>query len=183
MYLYQQKKPNGDVYLAIKEKYHVRGKGTCERTVERIGYLNEFRDRYLDPIAHFRERAAELTKEKAEEKNRTVQIDMNSVLEPGTNDTRNAGYGVLREIYRQLEIGKFWNRKTRGRKMEFSMEQLFRLLVLSRALQPGSKRFTLNNRDMFFEPFDDISLDDMYHALDVERRIGSGADDTLIAAG
>ena len=167
MYLYQQKKPNGDVYLAIKEKYHVRGKGACERTVERIGYLNEFRDRYLDPIAHFRERAAELTKEKAEEKNRTVQIDMNSVLEPGTNDTRNAGYGVLREIYRQLEIGKFWNWKTRGRKMEFSMEQLFRLLVLSRALQPGSKRFTLNNRDMFFEPFDDISLDDMYHALDV----------------
>lgn len=167
MYLYQQKKPNGDVYLAIKEKYHVRGKGACERTVERIGYLSEFRDKYPDPIAHFREHAAELSKEKAQEKNRTVQIDMNSVLEPGTNDTRNAGYGVLREIYRQLEIGKFWNWKTRGRKMDFSMEQLFRLLVFSRALQPGSKRFTLNNRDMFFEPFDDISLDDMYHALDV----------------
>ena len=99
MYLYQQKKPNGDVYLAIKEKYHVRGKGACERTVERIGYLSEFRDKYPDPIAHFREHAAALSKEKAQEKNRTVQIDMNSVLEPGTNDSRNAGYGVLREIY------------------------------------------------------------------------------------
>ena len=87
--------------------------------------------------------------------------------EPGTNDTRNAGYGVLREIYRQLEIGKILELENPRKKMEFSMEQLFRLWCFPGHFSSGSKRFTLNNRDMFFEPFDDISLDDMYHALDV----------------
>ena len=33
MYLYKQKRKDGDTYLAIKEKYYVAGKGTRERTV------------------------------------------------------------------------------------------------------------------------------------------------------
>lgn len=167
MYLYKQKKPNGDVYLSIKEKYHVKGKGSREKTIEKIGYLSQFRDQYDDPIAHFEEYVRELTEKQQVERKQSVQIDTNAVLQTNTNDIRNVGYGILKEIYRQLELGKFWNWKTRGRKIEFSTDQIFRLLVFSRALNPGSKRYTLNNKDMFFEPFDDISLDDMYHALDV----------------
>ena len=40
MYLNKLKKPNGDIYLSIREKYHVPGKGSLERTVESIGYLS-----------------------------------------------------------------------------------------------------------------------------------------------
>ena len=31
MYLHKLKKPNGDIYLPIKEKYHVPGKGAREK--------------------------------------------------------------------------------------------------------------------------------------------------------
>ncbi len=51
--------------------------------------------------------------------------------------------------------------------MKFSTDQIMKLLTFSRALNPGSKRYTLNSKDFFFEPFDDCSLDDIYHALDI----------------
>lgn len=171
MYLYKQVKKTGshkgDTYLAIKEKFYVPKKGSCERTVERIGYLSEFVDKYDDPIDHFNQYADELTEKSKQENTKTIKIDVNEKLEKGTNDTRNVGYAVFKEIYRQLELDKFWNWKTRNRRMKYSPDQIFRLIVFSRALYPGSKRFTLNNKDAFFEPFDGFDLDDIYHSLDV----------------
>ena len=88
-------------------------------------------------------------------------------MEVGTNDTRNVGYGVLKTLYKELELDRFWNWKTRGMKTKFSTDLIFRLLTFSRALNPGSKKYTLDNKDFFFEPFDGFSLDDIYHALDI----------------
>ena len=170
MYLHQQKKPNGDIYLTIAEKYHVPGVGARERTVETIGYVSKYKDEYDDPIAHFKQRAKELTEAKKAERKiqiETLTLDMGATLEVGTNDTRNAGYLPLKILYKDLELDRFWNWKTRGRKMQFSTDQIFRLLTFSRAMNPGSKRYTLSSKDFFFEPFDGISLDDIYHALDV----------------
>lgn len=45
MYLHKLKKPNGDIYLSIKEKYHVPGKGAREKTVKSLGYVSELRKR------------------------------------------------------------------------------------------------------------------------------------------
>ena len=168
MYLYKQKQKNGDLYLAIKEKYHVPGVGSREKTVEKIGYLSDLQKKYDDPIAYFTEYAKDLTqKKKEDEKNQTLTIDMTETLEIGTKDTRNVGYGILKLIYRGLELDKFWNWKCRGSRAEYSVDQIFRLLVFARALHPGSKRRTLNHKDTYFEPFGDFSLDDVYHALDV----------------
>lgn len=167
MYLYKQKKENGDTYLAIKEKYYVPKVGTRERTVESLGYLSKLSGSIDDPIAYYTQYAAELTARSAAEKTRTITIDTCEKLDLDTNDTRNAGYGILKELYRLLELDKFWNWKTRNLKHSFSADQIFRLLVFSRILKPGSKRFTLNNRDFFFEPFGDVTLDDVYHCLDI----------------
>ena len=41
MYLHKQKKKNGDIYLSIKEKYHVPKVGSRETTAESIGYLSK----------------------------------------------------------------------------------------------------------------------------------------------
>lgn len=167
MYLHKLKKPNGDIYLTIKEKYHVPKVGARERTVESVGYLSALKEQYEDPIAFFTRRAKELAAKKKEEKKEIIQIEVDEKLEVGTNDTRNAGYVVLKLLYRDLQLDKFWNWKTRRRKMAFSTDQIFRLLAFSRALNPGSKRYTLHSKDFFFEPFDGFTLDDIYHALDV----------------
>lgn len=53
MYLKRQKRANGDIYLAIMEKYHVPKVGARERTVEGIGLLSELRNTIDDPIAFY----------------------------------------------------------------------------------------------------------------------------------
>jgi len=170
MYLHKQKKKNGDIYMSIREKFHVPGVGSRERIVETIGYLSDYQDKFDDPIAHFKQRAKELTAAKKAEREKqieTLTLDMSATLEVGTNDTRNVGYLPMKLLYKELQLDRFWNWKTRGRKMKFSTDQIFRLLTFSRAMNPGSKRFTLNSKDFFFEPFDGFDLDDIYHALDV----------------
>lgn len=41
---------------------HVHGK-QVQKTVKRIGYIDEFTDKYPDPLAHFKEEAKRLTEE------------------------------------------------------------------------------------------------------------------------
>ena len=167
MYLNKLRKPNGDIYLSIREKYHVPKKGARERTIESIGYLSKLKEQYDDPIAHFTRYAKELTEKAKEERSVSITIDRQEKLGVGTNDTRNVGYGIIKTLYKELELDKFWNWKTRGKKTKFSTDQIFRLLTFSRALNPGSKKYTLESRGFFFEPFEGFSLDDIYNALDI----------------
>ena len=168
MYLKKKKEANGDIYLSIMEKYYdSRKKAPRERTIQGIGHVSELGKSYADPIAHFTKYAEELTERSKTEKSRSIQINTGEKLAVGTNDTRNVGYGVIKALYKELELDKFWNWKTRGKRHQFSTDQIFRLLTFARAMNPGSKRYTLNNKDFFFEPFDGFSLDDIYHALDV----------------
>lgn len=167
MYLYKQPRKNGDIYLSIKEKYHVPKVGARERTVEGIGLLSELKKTIPDPIAYYTERARQLTEEKKAQKNHVVTIDRGEKLEVGTNDVRNVGYGILKALYKELELDKFWNWKTRGKRVKFSTDQIFRLLTFSRALNPGSKKYSLDTKEFFFEPFEGFTLDDIYHSLDL----------------
>ncbi|MGF6991654.1 transposase [Lachnospiraceae bacterium PM6-15] len=167
MYLNKQKKSNGDMYLSLREKYHVPKVGSREKTIESLGYLSELKKTMDDPIAYYTQYAKDQTAKKKTEKSKTISIDTNEKLAIGTNDVKNVGYGILKLIYKELELDKFWNWKTKNRKMKFNTDQIFRLLTFSRALQPGSKRYTLNHKDIFFESFDGFDLDDIYHALDV----------------
>ncbi len=167
MYLNKQKKPNGDIYLSIREKYHVPKVGSRERTIQSLGYLSELKKTIDDPITYYTQYAKKLTEEKLVEKSKAISINTAEKLSVGTNDMKNVGYGIFKFLYKELELDKFWNWKTRGRKMKFSTDSIFRLLTFSRALYPGSKRNTLIKKDIYFEPFDGFDLDDIYHALDV----------------
>lgn len=167
MYLHKLKKPNGDIYLTIKEKYHVPKVGARERTIESIGYLSVLKKDYDDPIAYFSKKAADMTIEKKKEKSRVITIDTSEKMDTQTDDILNVGYGILKQIYKDLEIDKFWNWKTRNLSVEFSVDQIFRLLVFSRILCPASKKATFDNQKFYFENFGHFSLDDVYHALDI----------------
>lgn len=167
MYLHKLKKPNGDIYLSIKEKYHVPGKGAREKTVKSLGYISELRKTFEDPVAHFSQVAAEMTVQKKEERSFRLLIDTTEKMATDTDDVKNVGYGVLKELYKQLELDKFWNRKTRNLSIRYSVDQIFRLLVFSRILMPASKKATFDDKGFYFEDFGDFSLDDVYHALDI----------------
>lgn len=167
MYLYKQKTKGDDLYLAIKEKYYIPQVGTREKTIESIGYLSKLKETMDDPIAYYTQYARELTEKRKAEKSRTVTIDTTESMELGEDDFKNVGYFILKEIYRLLELDRFWRWKSRGKKIKYNLELIFRLLVISRILYPGSKKETFEKKDIYFEPLDGFSLDDVYHALDL----------------
>lgn len=167
MYLHKLKKSNGDIYLTIKEKYHVPKVGAREKTIKSLGYVSKLKKDYDDPIAYFTQMAKDMTSEKNKEKSKVITIDMSEKMDTQTDDVMNVGYGILKQLYKELEIDKFWNWKTRNLSIEFSVDQIFRLLVFSRILCPASKKGTFDNQKFYFENFGDFSLDDVYHALDI----------------
>lgn len=167
MYLRQIKRPKG-IYLAIQESYYdSEKKQSRTKTIQSLGYLETLKNEYDDPIAFFTKKAAEMTAEKKEEKRKTIVIDTTEKMDINTDDTLNVGYGLLKRLYKELELDKFWNWKTRNLAVEFSVDQIFRLLVFSRILCPASKKGTFDNQKFYFENFGDFSLDDVYHALDI----------------
>lgn len=167
MYLRQIKRPQG-IYLAIQESYYDSSKKQSRtRTIESIGYLENLRKEYDDPIAYFSQKAVAMTVEKKNEKSKVITINTSEKMDTQTNNILNVGYGILKQIYKDLEIDKFWNWKTKNLAVEFSVDQIFRLLVFSRILCPASKKGTFDNQNFYFENFGDFSLDDVYHALDI----------------
>lgn len=167
MYLRQIKRPQG-IYLAIQESYYDSSKKQSRtRTIESIGYLDNLRKEYEDPIAFFSQKAAAMTSEKKKEKSKTIVIDGSEKMDTNTDDILNVGYGILKHLYKELELDKFWNWKSRNLSVEFSVDQIFRLLVFSRILCPASKKGTFDNQNFYFGDFGDFSLDDIYHALDI----------------
>lgn len=167
MFLRKTQKPKG-TYLAIVENvYDSTLKKNRQRTIQGIGYLEDLKAQYDDPAAFFSKLAADMSREKKSRSRSSITIDTDSVMEEQEDNSSNVGYAVLKQIYKELELDKFWNWKTRNLSIQFSVDKIFRLLIFSRVLFPASKKETFENRGAYFEAFGGFSLDDVYHSLDL----------------
>lgn len=166
MYLRIFNKEKGP-YLVIYEKYHVPGKGCREKVVKTIGYASNYADQYDDPIAHFTALAKEMTDKQFADKHASVPIDMYEKMSLDTDDVKNLGYCVLKLLYKELELDKFWKKVTSKAKIQYDADKIFQMLLFSRILFPASKKKSFESMNIFFEDFGDFSLDDVYHALDI----------------
>ena len=171
MYLKKALKPNGRIYLTIVEKYRDPKDGKSkDRPVKVIGYADEYLDKYEDPVKHFKELAKKMTQEASEEKKKkliTKIIDLDEELSISDTEEKNLGYGFIKHIYKELEIDKFFKKKLEKEDTKLEVEKIFELLVFSRIINPGSKKYSYENKDFFFEKFDGFKLDDVYRALDI----------------
>ena len=166
MFLKKTPKSKG-IYLAITESYYDKNKKcTRQKTIQGLGYLADLEKIYPDPVAHFEQVIAQMNKERAACKETVVSIDRSASLEPSEESLKNVGYGVLKQLYKELRLDIFWRVKARNRSFQYNAEEIFRLLVLSRALFPGSKRETFEKGTVYFEEIDGFSLDDIYSCLD-----------------
>lgn len=156
----------GITRLYFYESFYANKK-TTSRLIENLGRLDELEKIYPDPIAHFKKIATERSSEKKQQKSVSISIDTSTKLVKGEDNLKNVGYAIIKQLYRDLELDKFWNQKSNGRHFKFNLDDIFRLLVFSRVLYPDSKKGTYDNRKIFFESFDDFSLDDVYAALDI----------------
>lgn len=152
----------GKIYLSLVQGYRDENGKVKQKTIEKLGYLEDLKNIYDDPISYFKEIAKQRSNDEINElviKNlKAKTIDENS-------SSKNLGYVILKNIFHELELDTYLNEKQKKFKFDYNLNSIFQLLVYSRILYPSSKNETYNNKNIFFENFD-FSLKDLYRSLD-----------------
>ncbi|MGI6480907.1 MAG: IS1634 family transposase [Sphaerochaetaceae bacterium] len=165
------KNKDGRVLMYYAESYRENGK-VKQRTIERIGFVDEFTHLYDDPIAHFKKIAKEKTKEMQDRiKPITVILEPEAIL-PFNEETcaydcvKNIGYAAISQIFHLLGINQFIDDRRKYLECKYNLTNVMKLLVFERILAPDSKRATWLNKGQYFDKMD-FSLNDIYHALSI----------------
>jgi len=157
-------KTTGRTQLSIAHGYRDKNGKPTSKTIKGLGYLDELKKEFEDPIAHFTAVAAEMENERQSSKTITFTIGSDAQLERGVANRKNYGHVVFSKIYHELDIDRFLKNARRHENFKFNTDAIMRLLVFTRLLYPGSKRASLLRKDAFFDSFK-FSLDDVYDAL------------------
>ena len=167
MYLNIMKnKKTGKTSLSICRGFRDESGKVKHTTVKTLGLLEDLKEEYDDPIAHFKEVIKKMNEEeKLEKQPISLKLNKNEHLTENTDNRKNFGYAALSKVYHELEIDKFLIHKFKARNFsEFKINNIMKLLVFARALFPDSKKSTFENRNIFFENTD-FSLEEVYNAL------------------
>ena len=156
---------NGRVLLTFTRGFRENGKNK-QKHVEILGYLDDLEKIYDDPIAHFREIARQRTAEIALE-TEPIQLVLNpkTKIDPSDTGLKNLGYAIFEKLYHELGIHTFFQRHENRLNIDFNLNAIFRLLVYSRILDPGSKKQAYDQQHRFFETMAP-SLESVYRSLD-----------------
>lgn len=162
MFLKQSVGYNKKIYLSFMQGFRDENGKSKSKTIQKIGYLDDFLKIYDDPIAHFKEVALQKSSEQI---NEFVIQNINSKIIDESNVQKNLGYSILKKIYYELDFNNFFKKKQSKLNIDYSLNDIFQLLIYSRILFPGSKKENFDSKDVFFETFD-FSLKDLYRCLD-----------------
>lgn len=172
--VFSNKKGNALYYMRS-----VRKKGLKNPTKEKVaflGYEEDLKKLYDDPIEHFRQEARKLASLAAESRETTITIDLDEHFshqdEGGgiqgsavTDDLLSMGQLPLSAIYHELEIDQFVKNRHRNWGTKANVESILRLLVFGRILFPGSKLSTWQKREKLLLGNSDFTDDDLYRSL------------------
>lgn len=167
MFLKKDKKPSGRIYLSIVEGYREPTTGkTKHRKVKTLGYVDDLEKEFDDPISHFKELAKQMTLE-ANEDNIPLNFSFSSgeTIDSSSVLRKNLGFVALSFFYHKLDINKFFINRQRNLNIKYSLNNIFQLLVYSRALNPCSKKEVFETRDNLFLDVD-FGINDLYRSLD-----------------
>ncbi|NCC62976.1 MAG: transposase, partial [Verrucomicrobiae bacterium] len=169
MYVKKNSCKNGRILLTLTHGYRENGK-LKQKNIETLGYLDDLEKIYDDPIAHFRVIAKQKTAEMAVA-SEPIHLDLNPTTPIGQLEVglKNLGYVVFEKLYHELGIHTFFARHENRLKIDFNLNAIFRLLVYSRLLNPGSKKKAYDNQSQFFETMAP-SLEAVYRSLDYYDR-------------
>ena len=169
MFVKKNSAKNGRILLTLTRSYRENGK-VKQKHVEVLGYLDELEKVYPDPIAHFKEIAKQRTEEEARS-SEPIQFTFDPSIKISDQEIglKNLGYVFFEKIYHELGIHTFFKRHENRLNIDFNLNSIFRLLVYSRVLYPGSKKEAFEQQNRFFETYAP-SLDSVYRSLDYYDR-------------
>lgn len=168
--MYLRKTPSkktGRVYLSIVQGYRdPKTKKVKQKLVKGLGYVDELEKEFEDPIAHFKEVAKQMTEEaKKSARPLTFKFLANETIDTSFTLRKNLGFSVLSFFYHQLRINEFFNNRQRSLDIEYSLNNIFQMLVYLRVLYPCSKKQSYEKMEDFFWDFD-FEMAHIYRALD-----------------
>jgi len=164
----------GRKYLSIVRGYrNPATKKVTHKCVKALGYLDVLEKQYSDPVAHFKQVAADMTRKEANASPPvTITLKKDEQLESGACNRKNLGYAALSAIYHELGLDVFFTNRARAlKKAGYSVNAIMKLLVYSRILEPASKKRTFDRRGDYFDKFD-FSLEDIYRCLTFANTLG-----------
>jgi transposase len=154
---------SGKKFLSYVQGYRDETGKSKQKTIENIGWLDELKKEYDDPIAHFKNIAKQKTNEELTEY--TIK-NLNAKIIGANDKPKNLGYSALKKIYGELGIKDILDDVQKNSKVEFDLNDILSFLVFMRILKPGSKKDAYENKDLVFEK-NDFSLDDIYRSLTI----------------
>lgn len=152
---------HGKIYLSFVQGYRDENGKVKQKTIEKLGYLDELEKKYDNPIEHFKKIAKERTNQ---EINELTIKSLNTKIINMNSKTKNLGYVILKKIFNELGINEVLDDKQKNLKIEYKLSDIFAMLVYMRVLKPGSKKNSFENMDILFENYE-FSLDDLYRSL------------------
>ena len=149
----KSKDPTYFIQLGVRN-----GKKVTTKNIARIGKHSELLKITDDPLTYAKQQVAKYN----EEAKKNNKVDMEIHLDfaekiKSTNEAtsastlKNIGYLYLQRLYYQLEIDKFFNDVTKGRKFSFNPDLVNRFMTYSRILAPDSKLGSFEKLNTFYE--------------------------------
>lgn len=147
-------------YLSLMEcHYDRKTKNSKQKLFRRIGYVEELKKDYVDPIAYFKEEAKELSKESSRKYKEKYEERI-----PRKQMIKNLGYFLVKAIYEKFKFESVCNFLQSTTKEKYDLEKVLRFLVFSQIINPRSKQKEYADKDIFFEDFD-FSEDQLYRGI------------------
>lgn len=153
-------KTSKNTYVYLVEGYRDKNGKPKQRVIKNYGVLEELiKDdpNILEKLKH----------EAKSMRSSILSIDIDTAeLNTEANHLLNYGHFFLEGLYHSLGISEYIKKVTKKYKFEYEFNEILKLLIISRILNPASKKETYEKRTRFFHEFD-FSLDDLYRSLDV----------------
>lgn len=148
------------IYLSFVEAfYDPNTKNTVQKTIEKIGYVDDLKNIYQNPIDFFTNKAKELSIESSK---RYEESKMERI--PRKRTFKNVGYFLPRYVYQQFDFKSVFNAISYDRRFKFDLESVFKFCVFSQIVNPSSKQAEFRNKEQFFDDFN-FSDDQLYDAI------------------
>lgn len=165
-------KTNGREYAAIVENiYSKQRHGSSSKTVRTYGDLVKLRCKNPNIDEEIRQEVARLNSDAEAANQAWVKRHLQSIDLVRERALKQVNYGIAfyRKIWESLKLHTWFDRTKRNSRgtIKYDLDQAVFLLAAMRILRPMSKSKTFSARDELVFDFTWLTLDDIYHSLDV----------------
>lgn len=161
-------KSNNKHSVYLVESYRDQFGNPKHRVLKNYGILEDLEKEDPNILEALRAEAKRLTQERETGTSQTITIDFTKLQ---SKRLRNYGYVFLERIYNKIGLGDFMKDYQNKTKCHYDLNDILKLLVFSRALNPGSKKKAYADKGNYFFEFSDFKLENIYKALDTLSEI------------